>query len=264
MSDLWIEREAVVTVKAYPNPSVKYHESVCVAAITKEEGWIRLFPVQFRSMPFSKQFKKYQHIQLRMKKHDKDSRPESYRPDEDSIRRLKVIDTKRNWEERRATIEPTLSRSMCEIQKQQKEHGKSLGVFRPRLVTDILIEDDRADWSGKKQVALDQLTFFDPQTTTLEKIPLKFKYKYFCQDEDCPGHVQSIIDWEIMELYRKVRASADDPAEIKEKIRQKYLEELCGPDRDTHFFVGNHSQHRASFMVLGVFWPPKRQPTLFD
>jgi hypothetical protein len=45
----WLEREAIVIVKAYPNPSAKYFETVCVAAITAEEGWIRLYPVSERS-----------------------------------------------------------------------------------------------------------------------------------------------------------------------------------------------------------------------
>ncbi len=85
MTREWVEREALITVKAYPNPSAKYHETVCVAAITKEEGWIRLYPVQFRSLPEEQRFKKYQRVRLRIAKHERDARPESYRLDENSI-----------------------------------------------------------------------------------------------------------------------------------------------------------------------------------
>jgi hypothetical protein len=267
MKSDWFERDALVTVKAYPNPSAKYHESVCVAAITKEEGWVRLYPVQFRSLPASQRFKKYQRIRLRMKKHDRDVRPESYRPDESSFQLLDVIGPER-VAERREWIEPTLSPSMCEIQKSQSQMGKSLGVFRPKEIVDFLIVDSSPEWSGRKQAALDQLTLFDERTTQLEKIPFVFKYKYVCNDDRCKGHSQSIIDWELMELYRNVRDEASDTQDIKAKIRAKYLDQICGSKRDTFLFVGNHSRFPNTFMVLGVFWPPKptdrdRQKALF-
>jgi hypothetical protein len=42
-----LQREVLITVKAYPNPSKKYRETVCVAGITREEGWVRLVPHNF-------------------------------------------------------------------------------------------------------------------------------------------------------------------------------------------------------------------------
>lgn len=264
MTRSWLEREALITVKAYPNPSAKHHETVCVAAITKEEGWIRLYPVQFRSMPKAKRFAKYQRIQLRMKKHKKDPRPESYRPQEDSFQLLGVVGSESKWSGRWEWIEPTLSRSMCEITQLQQATGKSLGVFRPKIITDFVIEEADSDWGGKQKAALDQLSLFDERTQRLEKIPFTFRYRYTCDDDGCKGHEQSIIDWEIMELFRKVRERSTDEGEITTKIRQKYFDQICGADRDTYLFVGNHSQYPNTFMVLGVFWPPTRERTLFD
>jgi hypothetical protein len=264
MNEPWLEREALVVVKAYPNPSAKYHETVCVAAITREEGWVRLYPVQFRSLPEERRFKKYQIIRFRMRKHDRDPRPESYRVDENSIELLDVVGAEHQWAKRRQWLDPTVSRSMCEIQVLQKTTGKSMGVFKPRRVTDFLIEDGPAQWTGKQQSEVDQLMLFDEQTTKLERIPFVFRYKYLCDDDNCRGHSQSIIDWELMELYRNLRATAGGPNEIKAKIRQKYFGELCGDTKDTHIFVGNHSRYPITFMVLGVFWPPKRpQKSLF-
>jgi len=41
-----------------------------------------------------------------------------------------------------------------------------------------------------------------------------------------------------------------------EKIKQRWHDEMFRADKDTYLFVGN--QHRfKTFMVLGVFWPPK-------
>lgn len=257
MNSEWLDREALVTVKAYPNPSAKHHETVCVAAITREEGWIRLHPVPFRSLPDAQRFKKYQCIRLRMQKHSRDTRPESFRPDADSIALGIVLGTRNRWSQRWEWVKPTLSGSMCEIQRLQKSTRKSLGVFRPKRVTDVTIRDVSANWSGSQQQSLAQLTLFDEQRKPLEKIPMIFRYKYVCDESGCRGHEQAIIDWELGELYRKVRNGSQDRATIKTKIRDKYLHELCGTDRDTHFFVGNHSQHPQSFLVLGVFWPPR-------
>jgi hypothetical protein len=72
MTGTWMQREALIVVKAYPNPSAKYFETVCVAAVTREEGLIRLYPVAFRSLPENQRFKKYQRIELRMQKHERD------------------------------------------------------------------------------------------------------------------------------------------------------------------------------------------------
>jgi len=168
------------------------------------------------------------------------------------------------WDARRAWIEPTVSPSMCEILRQRERNGKSLGVFRPAKVLDFVAQDAAEGWSLKKQAILDQLTLYDAERKPLEKIPFVFKYRYQCDEPECAGHEQSIIDWEIMELYRKLRGQGAAFDVIKRKIRQKYLDEICGPKKDTHLFVGNHSRFPQSFMVLGTFWPPRRPPRLFD
>jgi hypothetical protein len=71
----------------------------------------------------------------------------------------------------------------------------------------------------------------------------------------CNGHTQSIIDWEIAQAFRTWRY---DETERLEKIREHWLDKLCGTGRDTFFFAGNQHLHPGSFLVLGVFWPPKR------
>ena len=264
MNDQWLDRKALITVKAYPNPSKKYQETVCVAAITREEGWVRLYPINFRSLSENQSFKKYQFIQLRMQRHTNDPRPESFRPDESSIQLLNVLGTENKWRKRREWIEPTLSNSMCEIQRDRISYNKSIGAFRPKKVVDLIIEETTTDWSGKQSAALDQLMLFEKKNPKLQKIPFNFRFKYFCNDDGCKGHNQSILDWEIRELYRKIQIKTSDPDQIKTKIRAKYLDEICGKAKDTYFFVGNHSQYPKTFMLLGVFWPPsEKQKTLF-
>ncbi len=257
MTKEWLEREAIITVKAYLNPSAKYFETVCVAAITEEEGWVRLYPVNFRSLPEGQRFKKYQRIRLRMQKHPKDQRPESFRPDEDSFELLDTLGTQDNWRARWRWIRPTIGPSMCELIRLQKSTKKSIACIKPRLVKGLQVEDAPREWAGRKRAVIDQIPLFDAVKTELEKIPFVFRYEYLCESPDCNGHAQSIIDWELMELYRNVSDDNLNRGELIRTIRDKYLGELCRSDKDTHFFVGNHSLHPGSFMVLGVFWPPK-------
>ena len=46
-------------------------------------------------------------------------------------------------------------------------------------------------------------------------------------------------------------------------VRSKFLGELCRDDKDTRFFMGTYFPYNT-WLVLGVFWPPKQaQQPLF-
>lgn len=91
-------KQVLITVKAYPNPSKKYVETVCCAGIDLETGrWIRLYPVPYRDLDASKQFKKYTIIKVRCRKASDDTRVESHKIDSDSIEIVQWLDTKDNW-----------------------------------------------------------------------------------------------------------------------------------------------------------------------
>lgn len=52
----------LIVVKAAPNPSQTYGETVCVAALRidpHKPGWIRLYPINFRALEDPKAFRKY-------------------------------------------------------------------------------------------------------------------------------------------------------------------------------------------------------------
>jgi hypothetical protein len=249
----------LVNVKAYPAVSEKYGEVVCVAGIrtdTETPTWVRLFPVAFRDMPFKQRFKKYQHITLEATKHSGDTRPETYRPNMDTIEIGEVIETKRTWAERRRYVEPLVMESMCAVQQRQERDGTSLGAFRPGEVLDLVVDDDVDAWDPDKEAIVAQPSLFMPTKQGLEKIPYRFRYRYRCATPGCNGHVQSMIDWELAESYRSWRERYERPV-LLEKIRERFLEEMCGEAKDTILFVGNMHRHPKSFLVLGVFWPPK-------
>src|SRR3990170_8266738 len=83
--------DVLVLVKAYPQPSVKYTESVCVAGLrldTPEPEWVRLYPVQFRLLARERQFSKYDVIRCRARRPRSDSRAESFTPHTDTIEKI--------------------------------------------------------------------------------------------------------------------------------------------------------------------------------
>jgi hypothetical protein len=247
----------VVTVKAYPAASVKYGEVVCVAGIrtdTERPEWVRLYPVDFRDRPYDQQFGKWSEIELSVSA-SSDLRPESTRPDTDSIKVLRTLDTSNGWAHRRPLVEPLLVESMCEVRRRQQETGMSLAAFRPHEVRDVIVEPEPDDWTPSQLASLSKLSLFAQDKTTLEKIPWRWKYSYSCGGR-CNGHAQTIIDWEAAQAWRSWRATYG-PEGAAEQVRQKWLTQLASPSKDTVFFVGNQHQYPESFLALGVYWPPR-------
>lgn len=58
----------LVTVKAYPNPSKRYIETVCVAGVTESGKWIRLYPIPYRFLEYDRQFPSYAWIDVDVRK----------------------------------------------------------------------------------------------------------------------------------------------------------------------------------------------------
>jgi hypothetical protein len=87
----------------------------------------------------------------------------------------------------------------------------------------------------------------------LERPPYRFSFRYSCPDEGCPGHEQTIADWEISEAYRGWRKNhaSDDPtiAAIRD------WNEMWAPEREPYIFTGNMIKFPSQFLVLGVFYP---------
>lgn len=254
----------LVTVKAYPQPSQRYGETVCVAGVRIDTGapsWVRLYPVGFRDLPRAHQFKKYQVVDLRAGVTSKDQRPESRRPNLESMELGEVIDTKRRWQRRWEHLGPLAgATSTCELlAKQGPVTAPSLGLVKP-AVDDLTVEKNEefaADKKALAEMAAAPDLFGSPERSPLEAAPFKLKYRYRCESEKCPGHHQSIIDWEAGESARKWREGYSE-SDLVDAMRKTWLDQLCATDRDTYFYLGNQAAHRRSFLVLGVFWPPAR------
>jgi len=251
-------KTVLVTVKAYPNPSKKYGETVCCAGIDTVTGeWVRLYPIPYRDLDISQKFKKYTIIKVRCRKALDDHRLESYKVDSDSIELIEHLDTRKDkWKARKDIVLPTVSPSFCRI---LENAGKnlSLGMFKPEEINFSWAKSTPENQRQKEQCYA-QLSFFDRKKKAIENIPFDFYYHFKCADlKNCPGHKLPIADWEIGQAYRDWRRRYRSRDKLLEKIRQRWLSLMCAEKNDFYFFAGNMKRFRSQFMVLGVFYPPK-------
>ena len=232
-----------------------------------EVKWIRLFPVPFRDLEDDQKFAKYQPISVRVESHSSDSRPETRRPDRESLEVTgKMIPSKDDWRARRPYVEPLMVDSMCEIQRRRENDRTSLGIFHPAEILGLDIEE--IDVKREKEELAETMARREAQGSllkgseidekeellgALDLIPYRFKLKYRCADPECGGHVQSIVDWEILQLYRRQRGRSD----WEKILRHRILDEICGPTKDLALIVGNQHLHENAFLVLGFWWPEK-------
>ena len=190
------KRKVLITVKTYPHPSISHLELVCTAGVCEDGSFIRLYPIDYRYLPYWRWYKKYQWIEVEVVKNDKDPRKESYRPNVRSIIPLgEPIGTGGNWRRRKEIVLLAASHSMEQLRNMQQVDRTSLGIVRPRRITDVIVEACEREWKAECRAQLQQARLFGPQRKPLEKIPFKFSYRFECDDPRCTGHKMLITDW---------------------------------------------------------------------
>lgn len=247
----------LITVKTYPTPSTRYREIVCTAGVKEDGNWIRLYPIDYRYRDYSQWYKKYQWIECEVIKNNRDPRPESFKLINDIKILGEPIGTQKNWAERKKYILSGGIKTMCWLQK-QSQRDISLSVIKPKEVKDFCWGKSNNKWTSKQINSLNQIGLFDKnKPTLLEKIPYKFSYQFTCEEPNCNGHTMMVEDWEVMALYRNMRDKYDEQKGL-EKVKEKFLNQICSPKKDTHFFVGTVLEH-GTWIIIGTFWPSKTE-----
>ncbi len=259
-----VRMRILITVKTYPIPSQKYDELVCTAGVLADGSFVRVYPVNFRDLPYSQQYRKYQWIEADVHKHTgRDVRKESYRPNPDSIRLIgePIPTNKGDWNERGKYALARKSKSMEHLHSQQAADRTSLGIFKPKNIDDLIVRPDEPDWKPEFKNALAQARLWENRTLSKEpprKVPFKFQYVFSCDEPTCKGHQMMIEDWEIGALYWNCVDAGATRIEACEKVKHKFLNQLCGSDKNTHFYVGTILAYPKSWVVIGVFYPTIR------
>lgn len=266
-----------MTVKASPQPSAKYGDTVCVAGIRVDGGrceWIRLYPLPFRWMGVEQQFRKFDLIEVEVRRETKDTRPESFRPDIDTI---KVVGRLDGWNERQSIMGKVARTTTCELSAAASGHhdAPSLGMVTVASLDGVDVEPFTG-WSDaqKERIAsaaqLSPLALFQDDTRTPSELRAPrfvVRYKYHCTTAACAGHVGQVLDWELTALQNRHLRDADEV--VRAAIEQRFRDQMFAAGKLTSFFMGNFedARKRGSFSVLGIYYPPEGVATrvgLFD
>lgn len=270
-----IRATVIVLVKAAPVLTSNLDETMCVAGARvdgEKPEWIRLHPVPFRDLATEARFAKYQEVEVDLIRSKTDRRPESWTPISGSINVGSKLGTEGAWADRRALVSQLREADMCDLVEANRSGSgpgtPSLAVVHPAEPPELIIaERDQAQltkWRQRAEGAKNRISLFDDPAVTkadFEVVPWRFSYKYRCGQTGCGSHTQTIVDWEVVALWRHVRHRSN----WQDLMKQKFEGELW-QGKAAALFVGNQEQHPSSFLVLGVFWPPavSYQPRLLS
>lgn len=232
-----------ILVKASPQPSKSHQETVCCAGLTDGGDWKRLFPVRFRRLEGDKSFKRWDIVEFKYELPSSDTRVESCRLFEESI---KITGRVTRKEEKSSLIE----RALVSSESEAAANNQSLAVIRPRNVNlqwqrllPAELEEDKKKFAA--QVA--QLSFLEEQLPPYEPCPFKFIMTY----EDGAGKKRkTCADWETSAAFFKLSRDKSE-AEALEHLRYTYCEKYV--KSGLVLALGNMKKRPQTWQLLGVF-----------
>ena len=263
MAPLHTRTRLLVLCKTYPSPSSDYVETSCVAAMTEDGRLIRLFPVPFRLLGESAQFKKWQWIEADITKATDDHRPESYRIRADTLRCIdEPVSTRNEWSDRRFWLEKLpVYRSFEQLDQARIDKKVTLGLLTGQQVESLQITAARnPDWTADELAKLSQAQgelFTESDRgplRELRKLPMDFHYTYHSTDAAvATPHTHKIVDWEVGALFWNLQRSA--PADWEGPFRQKIEQKL--PELDLMFLMGTIHRFPDQWLIVSLIYPPK-------
>jgi hypothetical protein len=232
---------AVVLVKALPQPSKTYGETVCCAGVTAEGQWKRLFPVRFRHLRGNSSFSRWDWVRFNYRPPTRDRRVESCHVYEDSI----VVEHCLPLNERSRLLAPLITGSAIEAM----ELGRSLTLIRPRNTRFVFKRksvEELAEEREAYKIAAQQTSIFDAELADLEPSPFDFRFRF--EDGSGPHDYQN-GDWETHAMFWRWRASLGETGAL-ERMAGVYNDEY--PKKGMAFALGNQAKRPQTWQLLGV------------
>lgn len=240
------KERALVLVKAYPQPSQKYEETVCCAGITAQGEFVRLYPVRYRRLPPAKRFDRWDIIEFESARPADDHRPESRHVNEDSI----TIVQKRDLmdEEQRVRLwAPHVARSLVSLREENVATSRSLGIIKPD--PDSLVFVHRKLKNSAEDAAIrtlfEQVSLIEESSLPKLAVEYEFTYRFTCAGT---AHEMKIHDWEVQAAYFRFKGRYGD--EALDRLKLAYQFEMA--NRNPHFVMGTMKAHPRQFIVIGV------------
>lgn len=231
-----------ILVKALPQPSKKYGETVCCAGVTADGQWRRLYPVRFRHLAGDAAFKRWDTVTFRHRPPVHDKRAESCSVEEDSISVVGSMPPR----ERSQQLDSLILSSVAEAARR----GQSLALIRPRDTrffyktksADELTEEREAYARAARQGLL-----LDKELDALEPTPYTFKFEF--KDGDGP-HTYTNGDWEAHAMFYNGLRRGKTRGEVLDWMDNTFNVEF--PSKGMVFAVGNQAKRPQVWQLLGV------------
>jgi len=248
--DKYEKRRACILVKAYPQPSQQYEETVCVAAVTEDHQLLRLYPIRFRHLAEKQRFSRFDWIEAEMTRATDDSRPESFRIKEDTLQIL-MPGKKVALEDRVRLWKPCIAPSLTALLSEQETAQRSLGIIRPdvgsvRFKFEQLDHANEEDQDTARSVYKQQ-SLIEASLDPLPKPEYVFRYQFTSAGTQ---HVMKLHDWEVEATYHKYKRRYGSPERALKKMLEFY--EQLAVAKNLHLIMGNMHKRPYQFIVIGV------------
>lgn len=242
-----------ILIKAVPRASKKYGETVCCAGVTENGTWKRLYPVRFRQLSGSSQFRRWDWISYRYRRPTDDARLESCHVFEDTIEVVGAVQP-----EARAEL---LDRLIVSSASEAAANNQSLAIVRPRSLRFIFKKKNQSLIEAERQLfakAGRQTSFLDAELAVFDPLPYAFAFRF----EDGAGrHTYQCSDWETQATFWRWR---EQYGEIKalELLSARYNDEY--PKKGVVFALGNVLKRPHIWQLLGVVRADEKFQKSFD
>lgn len=240
---------ARILVKAYPQASKTYQETVCVAAVTEDGSeMLRLYPIRYRQLPEAARFQRFDLVEMAVERPRDDHRPESRHVIEDSIHIVQKGSQLRD--ETKVTLwKQHVAPSLSALRAENKATRRSLGIVKPdpgsvRFYFKPVDQGDAKDQEASASV-FQQAALFETQLPQLKPSGYLFGYRF---TSDGVEHKQIIHDWEVQTAYFQYRRKYGERA--LEVLTEQYQSII--PGNNLHLIQGTMKAHPHNFIIIGL------------
>lgn len=241
-----------ILVKALPQPSKKYSETVCCAGLTSTSEWERLFPIRFRHLHGKQSFKRWDIIEYSYRAPTSDRRKESRHVFEDTI---KIVGKVTKASEKSSL----LSAAIVKSEKQATEQEQSLALIEPRNIrfkAKRLSTDEIAHIKRSFEDVSRQFSLFDEELAEYNPSPYEFKMLF---DDGSGKHAKKCGDWEVHAMFRNFSQKYGEN-EALERMEHIFCVEY--PKRGVMFALGNMQKRPNIWQLLGIIRAEKIEESL--
>lgn len=237
-----VDRErTIILVKAWPQPSPKYGETVCCAGITPEGEWRRLFPIRFRHLTGDAKFNRWDVLEYQPQTPKEDRRRESRHVHEQSLRCVGSLPQK----SRADMLAPLIRASYMEA----AAAGDSLTLIRPSSFSLGWKRKPESKLQVERQArakTLAQGSLLEKELAELEPCP----FEIFVSFTDASGpHRMQCGDWETPATFFKWRREYGDQGAL-ERLKARY--ETDYPQGGVAFAMGTMAKYPKTWILLGL------------